>query len=349
VVIPIIATAALVGCQRQVPSATYTADRVAEITEVNTAGEYVDTVALAPDGSRVAIAERSGPVKVWALPDPTDPVTLGQRRQGVADLAIVPDGSVLVSLVRHGDGTLRFWQPGGAGVWTETAVMPVGRCLALRFDRSGARLAVLCEREVLLVDVAARREMARFPHADPELLTAFDLSASGSTLLTAGHGGDVTVWDVGTNQPARTFSVKRSRRPGPPPRGLDPEPAWAVAVALSPDGGRAAAATIEGSLYAWDVSTGAELLARADAEAAGPPSGSLRFVTAGRLLAVTGDRRGMRLVDLSPPASQVVMSGMKSFHAVSISDDARTFAILTSTIVRRGLIYGVEVWRTRPR
>src|SRR5436190_1297821 len=62
----------------------------------------------------------------------------------------------------------------------------MGRCLALRFDGSGTRLAVMCEREVLLLDVATRLETARVPNPHPENLTAFDLAANGTRLLTAG-------------------------------------------------------------------------------------------------------------------------------------------------------------------
>jgi len=119
-----------------------------------------------------------------------------------------------------------------------------------------------------------------------------------------------------------------------------------VAVALSPDGRRAAAATLEGTIYAWDLKTGAEIFAEASDDATGPPSGSLRFVPNGRLLVPTGDRRGMRLIDLSRRASQIVVSGDRAYHAVSIGAGAEVFAVLTSTLREdRGLIYGVEMWK----
>ena len=56
----------------------------------------------------------------------------------------------------------------------------------------------------------------------------------------------MTVWDTVT--PAATeirrFSVNRSRRPAPLPRGHEPPEVWAVVVALSPDGSRAATVAI---------------------------------------------------------------------------------------------------------
>jgi len=98
----------------------------------------------------------------------------------------------------------------------------------------------------------------------------------------------------------------------------------------------------------WDVATGAELLVDAHAEAAGPPAGSLRFAEDGRLLAATGDRRGMRLFDLSRKTSRLAASGAKAYHAVAITDDAAGFAAITSALESGKLIYDVEIWRMQP-
>lgn len=186
------------------------------------------------------------------------------------------------------------------------------------------------------------------PHA--ETLTAFDLAADGSRLLTAGREGTVTVWELATATPtaARSFSVRRSRRTSAAPAGVPVETAWAVAGALSRDGRRAAAVTIEGTVFVWDLDRGVELLADADNEATGPPHGSLRFGEDGRLLVPTGDRMGMHLLEVSPKgrkASRVLLAGAKAFHAVSVTDDARGFAVLTSTLGDQRLVYDVDVWR----
>jgi len=218
----------------------------------------------------------------------------------------------------------------------------------LRFDGLGERLAVMCAREVLIVDVAGPVAIGRITSSHREQLTAFDLAASGTRLITAGHEGDVTVWDPVSTTPLHTFSVAQSRRPGPLPRGLPAPEVWAVVVALSPDGSRAAAVTIEGTVYAWDVMTGTELLMDAHPEAAGPPNGSLRFAEDGRLLAPTGDRRGMRLFDLTRKTSRIAGTGAKNFNAVAITDDATGFAAITSAMESGKLVYDVEIWRMEP-
>jgi len=116
-------------------------------------------------------------------------------------------------------------------------------------------------------------------------------------------------------------------------------------AALSGDGTRAAAVTIEGTVYVWDVATGKKLFDHADREAGGPPLGSLRFGRDGGLIASLGDRFGMRRIDVSSKASQIVVSAPKAYGTVAITDDATAFAAVTSSVNGGRLSYAVEVWR----
>jgi len=338
------------GCGREAPPARPLAARVTEIMAVNTPDAYVDTIALSRDGSRVAIGQRNGSIRVWTPANGTDPATFGVSRQAVLDLAFGPSGDLLASLGVYRDGTLRLWRPGaGSGPWSEMASVLVGqRCHGLRFDGLGQHLGVMCEREVLIVDVSGPTAIGRITSTHREELTAFDLSANGSRLITAGHEGDVIVWDPVSSTPLHTFSVAQSRRPGPLPRGLPPPEVWAALVALSPEGSRAAAVTIEGTVYAWDVMTGTQLLMDAHPEAGGPPNGSLRFTENGRLLASTVDRRGMRLFDLTRKTSRIAATGAKNLNAVAITDDATGFAAITSATESGKIVYDVEVWKMEP-
>jgi WD40 repeat protein len=336
------------GCGRDGRPASATATRLATVPVVTSARGFVDSLALSPDGSLAATGERGGQIRLWSTAGEAPPVSLGDSRHAVVDLAFAPNGRLLASLGRHGAGALRLWEPderAGGGTWAEVAALPVERGLALRFDATGARLAVLCEGEVLVLDLASRRETLRIANPYREVLTAFDLSADGRRLVSAGHDGEVTVWDAVRAAPVRTFSVARSRRPGPLPRGLEPPEVWAVVVALSGDGSRAAAVTIEGTVYVWEVSTGAVLFDHADGEAGGPPPGSLRFGGDGALLAPTGDRYGMRRIDVGRRVSVVVAAGHRAYHTVAISADGAAFAVLTSALSGRALTYDIEVWR----
>src|SRR5262249_7246703 len=68
-------TAVVVSGCGQAPPARPLAARVTEIAEVNTAGAYVDTIALSRDGSRVAIGQRNGSIRVWTPARGTEPAT----------------------------------------------------------------------------------------------------------------------------------------------------------------------------------------------------------------------------------------------------------------------------------
>jgi hypothetical protein len=123
----------------------------------------------APSGHHRAVAGRNARghrrarrrIRVWAPGAAAEPLRLGEYRQAIADLAFAPDGLTLASIGRHRESTLRLWQDDGAGGWKEVAAIPVGRCLALRFDAKGQRLAVMCEDEVLILEVATRQETRR--------------------------------------------------------------------------------------------------------------------------------------------------------------------------------------------
>jgi WD40 repeat protein len=336
---------AVVGCSRDALPELPLATRIATLDAVNSPRGFVDSLALAPDAGFAATGERGGQIRVWATAGEPTPLSLGDYRQAIIDLVFSPDGRLLATLGRHRESALRLWRFNGSSEWAEVASLPVGRCLALRFDGTGTRLGVLCESEVLIVDVAARQEVSRVANPHREVLTAFDLSADGQRLVTAGHDGEVTVRDVVTGTPVRSFNVRRSRRPGPLPRGLEPPEVWAVVVALSGDGSRAAAVTIEGTVYVWDVGTGKQLFDHADGEAGGPPTGSLRFGRDGALLTTTGDRYGMRRIDVSAKASRILVSGPNAFGIVAITDDATAFAAVTSSANEGRLSYAVEIWR----
>jgi len=344
----VVAVLAAVGCGRDAPPSLAT--RIATLEPVNYGRSFVDSLALAPDAGLAATGERGGQIRVWTATTAGEPapVSLGDYRQAIIDLAFAPDGRLLASLGRHRESALRLWRlidHAGAREWIEAASLPVSPCLALRFDGSGTRLAVLCESEVLIVEIAALQAVSRVANPHRRALTAFDLSADGRRLMTAGHDGGITVRDLASDTPLQSFDVSRSRRPYTPPRGMDPPEVWAVVVALSGDGSRAAAVTIEGTVYVWDVATGRQLFEHADAEAGGPPPGSLRFGRDGALLATTGDRYGMRRIDVSRKTSRVLVSAPNAFGTVAITDDATAFAAMTSSAVGGRVRYAVEIWR----
>jgi WD40 repeat protein len=337
-------TIATTACTNTPPAPAAT--KIASFDSVNSPRGYVDVVALTPDATLMVTGERAGEIRIWPTAGDPTPASLPSRKENIADLAFSPDGGFLASLGRAKEGALRLWgRPNAGAEWTELASLPMGRCLALRFDGVGSRLGVLCETEVIIVDVVSVKEILRVPNQHREVMTAFDLSSDGRRLMTAGHDGGVTVSDAVTGAPVRSFSVAKTRRPYAPLPGIDPPEVFAVVVALSADGSRAAAVTIEGTVYVWDVATGKELFDHADKEAGGPPPGSLRFAADGGLLTTAGDRYGMRHIDVARRRSRDLTNGPKAYAAVAITDSGSAFAAATPSTIGSRLIYAVEVWR----
>ncbi|PYQ00988.1 MAG: hypothetical protein DMF83_26725 [Acidobacteria bacterium] len=204
------------------------AAKVVEIAEVNSARGFVDSIALPRDVSYVATSERGGRIRLWTAAGTEEPITL-QYRQAVVDLAFSPNGGLLASLGRHGEGALRLWQPQARG-------------------RDG-------------LEGGGRR-----PH--------------GQLPVAALRG------DAGADPP---LLGQWLAAPGPAPAARCPAP--------------------------------------------------------GGVVAPTGDRRGMRLFDVSRKTSRIVASGGKAYHAVAIADDSSGFAAITSDLSGGTLTYDVEVWR----
>src|SRR4029453_13280860 len=104
---------------REAPPARPPAARVTEIMQVNTADAYVDTIALSRDGSRIAIGQRNGSIRVWTPRHGTEPAPFGPPPPAASALPLPPPGELLASLGLYRDGTLRLWRPGvGASPWS---------------------------------------------------------------------------------------------------------------------------------------------------------------------------------------------------------------------------------------
>ena len=63
------------------------------------------------------------------------------------------------------------------------------------------------------------------------------------------------------------------------------------------------------------------------------------------MLAPTGDRRGVRLFDLTRKSVRVAATGAKAYATVAITDDATGFAAITSATESGNIVYDVEIWR----
>jgi WD40 repeat protein len=208
-------------------------------------------VAFASDSERMASLDRDGADAILRVWDTTSGrelrnVRMEQKKNREAlSVAFSPDGKAVAVTDRSGAVTL--WEaatlqkqgelkPAKAG-WTYSCVTA--------YSPDGASLAVAGDTDLVLWDVAARRELHRLPAWTPQGSTnCLAFTPDGRTLARAGEN-EVDLWDVATGK-------RLHDRPG--------HDRYATSVAVSPDGKVVATASLyDPTVRLWEVATGKPL------------------------------------------------------------------------------------------
>ena len=132
----------------------------------------VQTAALAPDGTRLAVLTGSGATRLYRLPD-------GELLACIDDYYAEPD------------------ERGVRGGWRPTA---------LTFTRDGSRLVLGDSRgDLRLRDVATGEPLARWRSGGTDGIDHVDLGPGPHTLITTDAAGDARLWNV--QEPARVRAI----------------------------------------------------------------------------------------------------------------------------------------------
>ncbi len=214
-------------------------------------GDSVYSVAFSPvDNTLLASGSSDGTVKLWDVVNQTNVATLEEHAGGVVSIAFSPNGMLLAS--GSGDGTVKLWN-----VHTHTNIAtfewPANVVTSVAFSPNGATLAAgAWDGTVKLWDVETHQNTATFGGYDAATVAAIveaeterhwvtPVSFLSNTILAAGSGDRIKLWDVETEENIATFEV-----PG--------DLVWSVSC--SPDGTTLAAGTYNGFVDLWDVATG---------------------------------------------------------------------------------------------
>jgi WD40 repeat protein len=308
----------------------------------------VKAVAFAPDGRSLVSGCEDGTVKVWDVPPGPGPNTLAGHKSNLSSLAFSEDGQTLavadsldqtVKLwdlasrkvaVLEGhtallwrlafapggqtvastskDGTVRLWDVAGKKQLGEPFQLPNdGQAGSAAFSPDGKLLAVGCwgPGGVLVWDLASRRQVAQLT---PAYGYRVQFSPDG-TLLAAGLGKMVQLWDTATWQPAGAFTD---------------HPAEVLSFAFAPDGWALAVGTADGTLCLWDVAQKRQVASRR-----GHTSNveSVAFAPDGRRLATSGADGTVRLWDTALLQEVAVLTGHDGpVNCVAFSPDGNTLA-----------------------
>jgi WD40 repeat protein len=220
---------------RQIDAERHAAALAGEISSWES-GRYDNVLAVAFGASgTLAAATANGRVSLFDISTGDELAVLDHAPAPVAACAFHPRGDVLATVA--GDGVVRLWQlpHRRRSRPVEVPLAAAGRPTKAAFSPDGARLAVVCSREIVIVDPATADQVTAVPSATGALACTF--SPDGALLAVAGD--EVQLRDAVTGE-----LVSSLRGPAPTPHDC----------AFSPDGRLLATAGFD-VVALWDVSS----------------------------------------------------------------------------------------------
>lgn len=289
-----------------------------------TDGRPAKSIALRPDGQRLAAGLEGGEVRVWNINDAEKPVQVLPGERTVTQLAWSPDNKRLAAA--SGDQVLIYGpplpntQPPVEFILHQTTVCeaPVQR---LQFNPDARRLLTALANGRLDEWTCAGPEQRRqFAHGGPVYGTA--VSKDGTIVVSCSVDQTVRVWDNVTGQ--QKFSLAGHR--------------GAVhAVALSADETFVVSSGADGTLRLWDIVGGRQLKQLA---AFDTTMYSVAIHPAGALIAAAGADRKVHLLDLITGSEVRSMSGHTDYiHSVAFTPDG-------SRVLSYGYAGNLKTWST---
>jgi RNA polymerase sigma factor (sigma-70 family) len=286
------------------------------------------------DGATLAAVAKDGSIRLYQTATGKERLTLPAKTQRTRCLAFTADGKSLVST--GGDATVEplcVWDLESGRLTREVpiqspkdvrirplALAPDGRTLAVecvtqeRVKKAGGITEVFCQYRLCLWDVAVGRERLRTA-GERDVLWAAAFSTDGKSVVTAGMGSHIRVWDATTGQ---LRSALESYPGGSRPDALG-------TVAFSPDGKRVASVGDGAAAHVCDLTTGAEVAGLPEAHHAAV--GVLGYAPDGRTLASAGDDHTIRLWDPATGRPQRLLKGhTAAVGALAYAPDGRSMA-----------------------
>jgi WD40 repeat protein len=307
-------------------------------------------VAFSPDGTRLAIGEDYGRVRLLDLPSRSLLRLPGELGVAVMALAFSPTGDRLAAGYGYGNGAIRLWDPATREIRGELT-NHADDVIALAFTPDGKQLASASHDWSLRIWDVTNCEQLRCFWSSGEGLTAFAMLPESKRVVTGGYGGSVCFWNLGTNRWPASFTnfavscgVKAAAEldatsfTAEPP---DPRTVCRCGTAFTPDSRHFITLEPGGSVVMWDARS---LRPLKDLPAFGSNHWGVALSPDGHWLA-TGDSEG-RITIWDWATRRSVNRFTVPFEWFGLLYFSPSGRYLTASVYRNDHSFRARVWRT---
>ncbi|MBT7352016.1 MAG: protein kinase, partial [Phycisphaerae bacterium] len=174
--------------------------------------DYVSSVAISPDGTKIASGGWDKTVRVWDIKTGETLADLKGHDDVIRELTFNLDGARLVS--RNWNRSIHTWDIETGRELSHATLGPrlkktLPGSLSLTFNGHATRLAwSKNNNRVHLWDLKSDEELAIIQTKDDEVNTVFN--SDGTLLATCGSSGTIQIWDVDTGEEISTFQKSTS-------------------------------------------------------------------------------------------------------------------------------------------
>lgn len=200
--------------------------------------DYVNSVAISPDGQTIASGSRDNTIKLWNLKTGKLIRTLIGHSGYVNSVAISPDGQTIAS--GSVDRTIKLWSlktgdlirtlTGHSSFILSIAISPDGQTLASGSNDYTIKLWNLKTGE-LIRTLTGHRDLVEFVTISPD----------GQIIASGGRDGTIRLWNLKTGEPIRTLA-----------ENFD----WVTSIAIDPDRQTIIGSNLSGTIKLWNLKTG---------------------------------------------------------------------------------------------